>query len=832
MSTVRDKAHNDMARARVAHVIHSLGAGGAESLLIDLAPALRDAGIECVVVGLSDAEDSRAVPMLEAAGVKVYQLHAPRYDVRVVPKLMRILAQEQVNLVHTHLKHADLVGGIAARRLGLPAVSTLHTIAGGQGSWLTSAKTRLAANGRRKLADRTIAISRAQRDWYVQYAGERGVVLLGNGVADCVPVRGRDAIRAELGVPDGAILAVTVSLMRPEKGYDVLLEAIRRIPEDPVVVFALCGDGQLLETVRATVAGDPALAARVRVLGFRRDIPDLLNAADLVVHPSREDALPTALISALAAGRPVVATDVGGIPDIVSPKIGELVPAGDPEALAAGITLVSSDEYLRARCGAAARARYVERFSAEAWAERLRDLYEELLHFVPAVTGLGGSSAGRVRKVAIVSATTPFPVDNGKCVVMAGFLRYLAGRVGGNLHFLHVGDPMPSGIPLAGVELHEIGRPSRSDQIRALFVDALGRRRSFQETFTASESVRTKISETLHRIEPDLILLDTVRMAQHLDTYDGPGRRVLYYDDLFSLRYRRMRQVLRRDPVMDMDVLGNFSQFIPRRARFLTQRPLARDMLLQLEERRVAASEIRLARDVDVAVILNRGESKTLSEASGVHVLSIPPYIQIRDTGVLPWEGQPEFAFVGLLNIPHNHDGLAWFLERGLSELVRRVPDARIHVVGSGATPQLYDLLGSLSPYVEVQGYVEDLDTIFRRSVALINPLRFGSGIKIKNLEALARGVPVVTTEVGAEGIVAGSHPGMRVCADPVAMAVELARLTDPLERQRASVEARALYDNAFAPAVVEARYDQVFGLEPPLTDGQHDREAMLAARL
>ena len=376
------------ARLTVAHIIHSLGAGGAEAVLVELARTALSAGLHLIVVGLSDARsgtgiDRRAVPRLQELGATVYEMHAARYDPTVAVALVKILRDERVDIVHTHMKHADVVGSLAARLARLPSVSTLHVI-----EIPTSRAHRLrvaaAVLARRRMSSFVIALSSAQRRWYKQYAGaDAPISVVPNGVAEPQVTRNRAAIRAEIGVPEDALLAVCVSLLRPEKGHVDILEAIRQMPEDLRVVVAMAGDGPLLSSIQSTVDSDAFLHERVRVLGFRSDVADLLAASDFVIHPSLEDALPTALISALAAARPIVATNVGGIPDIVGPGYGFLVEAGHPSALRAGIEQMAAAfrcnppavEAMRRAC----RERYESRFSAEIWAHNLRAVYEPVI---------------------------------------------------------------------------------------------------------------------------------------------------------------------------------------------------------------------------------------------------------------------------------------------------------------------------------------------------------------------------------------------------------------------------------------------------------------------
>ncbi|MBB3605189.1 glycosyltransferase involved in cell wall biosynthesis [Mycolicibacterium sp. BK556] len=372
----------------VAHVIHSLGSGGAEAVLVDLARAAPSAAIRLVVIGLSDAHaegavDNRAVPLLREQGATVYEMHSGRYDLTAVIRLAKVLRDERVDIVHTHLKHADLVGGLAARLVGVPSVSTLHVIDIPR-SRASRLRVKAAVVGRRFLSRAVIALSSAQRRWYAEYAGAAApIVVLPNGVVEPRVTRDRAAIRDEIGVPEGHLLAVCASLMRPEKGHADLVEAVRLLPADVPVVVALAGDGPLLDEIQSSVDSDPSLARRVRILGFRGDVPDLIAAADFVVQPSLEDALPTSLISSLAGARPIVATNVGGIPDIVGPGCGLLVAAGQPAALSSGIadmaTTIQNDPGQLAAMERATRERYDTTYSADVWVQNLRALYSQVL---------------------------------------------------------------------------------------------------------------------------------------------------------------------------------------------------------------------------------------------------------------------------------------------------------------------------------------------------------------------------------------------------------------------------------------------------------------------
>ncbi len=173
-------------------------------------------------------------------------------------------------------------------------------------------------------------------------------------------------LKREFGFAENAPVIVTVSVLRAGKGIDVLLRALRHVDAQLLVV----GEGPM-RTAWSALAD-----TRVRWAGYRDDVPRLLAGADLFVLPSLDDAFPTVLLEAMAAELPIVATDVGGIPEILdSAAVGVLVPPGDVAALAAAIEGLLRDEERRCRTAEAGRRRAVEEFSTTRWAERLMALY-------------------------------------------------------------------------------------------------------------------------------------------------------------------------------------------------------------------------------------------------------------------------------------------------------------------------------------------------------------------------------------------------------------------------------------------------------------------------
>ncbi len=369
---------------RVHVLIDSLTWGGAESLLGDLAVGAPAAGIELSVGHLQNVDDSPMAPRLRARGIEPECVEVRKLaDLESLKRVRRQLARVRPDIVHTHLGSADMLGTIAARSLGLPAVSTIHLVLrrGAGGPRKEQVKERLMAFTRRRGGARVITVSEAARAAYLETDWDRPshVVTVHNGIALDPPRSTPEAVRAELGLGADALVATMVTVLRPGKGHEVAVEVVRRLlPRFPQLKLLVAGDGPSLPDVRRLIEplGDAA-----QLLGHRTDVLELLGASDVLLHPTNMDAFPTVLLEAGAARVPVLATAVGGIPEIVEDEVTGLLVEAPPSAdqVAAQLERLLADAGLRARLGAAARTRFDEHFTAERWAQRLRAVYDTVL---------------------------------------------------------------------------------------------------------------------------------------------------------------------------------------------------------------------------------------------------------------------------------------------------------------------------------------------------------------------------------------------------------------------------------------------------------------------
>ena len=299
-------------------------------------------------------------------------------------RYFQLLRSNQIDLVHAHGQDAAILAA-AGRFLGeTPLVITRHVLEEPADDWRQRIRARLALAAFRK-ADAVIAVSSAVADCLAELTkmSRSRVEVIHNGIElerfdqpDLLKRRGE--LRRCLGFTPDGFLILCVSVLRPGKGHDTLLAALPKILEQyPNARLLLAGSGPEESNLRLRAR---AFGECVAFLGNQQDIPELLAASNLVVLPSYSEALPTCLIEALAAKRPVVATRVGGTEEIIQPgKTGLLVPARDPGALAEAIvSLLGSPT--RAQQLALQGQRYVkQKFSIDFQVEKTHALWDRVL---------------------------------------------------------------------------------------------------------------------------------------------------------------------------------------------------------------------------------------------------------------------------------------------------------------------------------------------------------------------------------------------------------------------------------------------------------------------
>jgi glycosyltransferase involved in cell wall biosynthesis len=347
---------------KVLHVHRIGGIGGSERHLLTLLPALAERGLDVRFLGLDDPSLAPD-PFYEQLTVPFERIPAPR-DLDPGLALRVGQAARRADLVHTHLVHADVYGALGARRL----VSTKHN-----DDPFRTGTFRFVERALTRRAGRVVAITHALERFLVDRVGlpPEKVTTIHYGLDDLPRAWGENGPSP---VPDNARVLLAICRLEPQKGVDVAIRALPTVREQhPDAELVVLGEGPERAALEASAR---ALDAPVRLLGRVPDVAAWLRRADLLVHPARWEGFGLALLEAMLAELPVVATNVSSIPEIVADReTGLLVPQDDPRALADALAQVLADP---TRFGAAGRERAREQFSVAQMADATLEVYRHV----------------------------------------------------------------------------------------------------------------------------------------------------------------------------------------------------------------------------------------------------------------------------------------------------------------------------------------------------------------------------------------------------------------------------------------------------------------------
>ncbi|HWT92848.1 MAG TPA: glycosyltransferase [Solirubrobacteraceae bacterium] len=374
--------------------------GGAERLAVELATRLdrtRYAPLLCVTRGeRTDREpaEEAAVAQLREAGVPVLWLErGSRADLLVWRRFVATLRRRRVGVLHAHKFGSNVWGAVMGSLAGVPAVvSHEHT-------WAYDDRRRMLLDRHvvARGSDAVIAVSTEDRRRMIELEGMPAarVRYIPNGIVTPAPGDGA-RVRAELGLADDVPLVGAIGTMRPQKAFEVLVDAAATLRERvPGVRVAIVGEGPEQERLAAQVEA-LGLSDTVLLLGYRADVPDVLHALDVVVNCSDFEGQPLAILEAMEAARPIVATRVGGTPDLLDDGVHALlVSPRDPAAVAEAVERLLADRGAARALGERARARRRDEFDIARTVARVEDLYAELLAAKGVGVGAGASASAR-----------------------------------------------------------------------------------------------------------------------------------------------------------------------------------------------------------------------------------------------------------------------------------------------------------------------------------------------------------------------------------------------------------------------------------------------------
>lgn len=424
-----------------------------------------------------------------------------------------------------------------------------------------------------------------------------------------------------------------------------------------------------------------------------------------------------------------------------------------------------------------------------------------------------------MKKIIFLSTIFPRPIDTGKKVVISGIIDYLIDKNGvNNIHYILLGnsDDYINAKKNSGLNITFIqGISSIKKLINGIIYSLFLKKKSFQEAFFYSKDIKEQLIALINQEKPDIVIVDTLRVSQFLDNAQlGSTRIILYMEDLFSIRYNKMIEVIKVYKDINTNPLGSFQKFVPTLLKnIITFKPLQL-MLLNLEQRLIKDREYLAPHKYPECLLINQQEVAFLKKATQTqNVKMIKPLLNSVAFKPRSYLGAPTFVFLGALNLPQNDISLVHFIQTQLNSIIKTIPDFKLRIIGKTPSLQLLRLVEKNKNSIVLEGYVEDLSDVFVDCAALVIPLLFGSGVKLKTLEAFARGVPVISTSFGVEGINVKSGVDCVITDNLNEFGFAMYEIMNVEKNSSISQMARKLYIEEYSKEAIYKHYDELFDL-------------------
>lgn len=366
---------------KLVYFIDHLRPDGAQKFLHQLVEGMASRGHQQIIICLNDSWDTGLVEQIRRAGVRVHMVgKIPLASGIGWLMTLRLLRRDQYDVAITCLFAADVIGRLLARAANIPRIITAVQTRNANYPWWKFWLVRLTA----PLADLVVSCSATIRTFVAQHEGVplSRIEVIPNSVSvgESRGSYSSEQVREELGLGPNDVLIGSVGRLTEQKGFDVLLHALPMVHGSRLRVV-IAGVGELDAMLRR-LAAELGIADRVYFAGYRRDVSSLLSALDLYVHPSRFEGMPFAVLEAMAASCPIVASAVDGTRELIDDGVhGWLVPPDDPVALAYAIDAALGDIAEARRRGELARQRVAAQFNVDAmvdaWEQILIDITRE-----------------------------------------------------------------------------------------------------------------------------------------------------------------------------------------------------------------------------------------------------------------------------------------------------------------------------------------------------------------------------------------------------------------------------------------------------------------------
>ena len=425
--------------------------------------------------------------------------------------------------------------------------------------------------------------------------------------------------------------------------------------------------------------------------------------------------------------------------------------------------------------------------------------------------------AGRQsRKALIVSSSFPYPKDIGRKVMLGGMVDFLVQELGPeNVCFASLSSTPDATLPEVAFRVAPIDIGPASRRILAMVGGSLLlRRHALQEMAVYSPRAKRELAALTRSWQPGLVLLDTLRMAPYASAFSPrQARRVLYLDDLYSERYLRILDSMKRFPDADIDALGTFARFLPAALSRMAKDGFLARRLLTGESKLMAKQEVLAPSLFDDVLLISDHEAEKLRLKTGAtNIRRINPRLnEPSRVAARSFDGRPIFVFLGNFDYPANAQALRHFLAKVMPGAIERIPDLQLEVIGKGVPQDILNLGDSFGKQVRFLGFVPDLAGALAHAAGMVVPLLIGTGVKLKTIDALAHGLPIISTPLGIEGTVLRDGLGCLIAERPEEFPPLMAQALDPETNARLSNDARRIFEAEYSAEALQASYRAIF---------------------
>lgn len=372
-------------KKRLLWMIDGLGPGGAENLMPGILKNIT--AFDQRVCVLQEKQKNPIAKTIAEMGIPVDLLQIPnlRHPANLY-KILRYFKKHKPHILHTQLEFSNSLGTFAARIYGIPSLCTLHTLDKVEKGNSTYWRHKLMRYILKKFSTRIIAVSESTRQHYIKSGAlpEKKIITMYNGI-DLAPFsdninNDHKQIYDMLNIAKDSRILITVAVLREPKGIQNMLQAMPHIMHQfPNTVYLIVGDGSYAQHLKS-LATQLGVQKNVRFTGFRNDVAKFLAISDIFVLPTLDDALPTVLIEAMAACKPLIASNVGGVPELLQDQInGLLVPPDNVDALASACIKLLTQQETATQMAKAGKKIAEQEFDVKKQAQNLEKLYQEIL---------------------------------------------------------------------------------------------------------------------------------------------------------------------------------------------------------------------------------------------------------------------------------------------------------------------------------------------------------------------------------------------------------------------------------------------------------------------